>query len=77
MSPNVLAFRINRRARRAQLGGDHTIISGDTLGRDLTINLNLQREATWRLPQGPNQPARSRWSADHALSGQNLLLWSW
>ena len=77
MSPNVLASRINRRAQRAQLGVSDMIISGATVREDLSINLNLQRGATWPASQGPDQPARSRWSADHAPSGQNLLTWSW
>ena len=74
---NVLMLGINRRAQRAQLGVRHTIISGGTLGKYLSINLILHREATWPAFQGPDQPARSRWSADHAPSGQNLLTWSW
>ena len=53
---NVLTLGINRRARRAQLGVSHLSHSGDTVGLDLTINLNLQRGATWRPPQPPTSP---------------------
>ena len=56
MSCNVLMLGINRRAQRAQLGGDHASISGATVREDLSINLNLQRGATWRPPQPPTSP---------------------
>ena len=47
MYRNVLTLGIKRRAQLAQLGVPHTGITGDTLGKYLRINLNLQREATW------------------------------
>ena len=74
---NVLVLGINRRAQRAQLGVSDMIVSAETVGLCLRINLNLPRLASLPPPHPPDQPARSRWSADHALSGQNLLLWSW
>ena len=56
MSSNALASRINQHAQRAQLGVRQLSHSGDTLGKYLSINLNLPRLSSWRLPQPPISP---------------------
>ena len=77
MPSNALALGINRRAQCAHLGVWHTRVTGGTLGKYLSINLNFAAPCPALTPSTPHQPARSRWSADHAPSGQNLLTWSW
>ena len=56
---NVLMLGINRRARRAQLGVWHPRVSAETVGLCLSINLNLQAEATWHVA-GLSRPRPAR-----------------